>query len=157
MPDGSGGWKFSAPESHNAYVRRIDEKHSGQVKSLIRFVKAWKFFRNVPINSFYLEIRTAQYADSENVILYDADVWKVLSRIFEDGIANISDPRFPRDGFILKGCSTDNQRFDAMSKLGNAVTWAREGFLHRTEGRIASAFKSWQLVYDHRFPTYTPA
>jgi hypothetical protein len=59
MPDGNGGWKFSAPESHNAYVSGIDKKHGGKVKPLIRFVKAWKFKRNVPIRSFYLEVRTA--------------------------------------------------------------------------------------------------
>jgi hypothetical protein len=69
MPDGAGGWKFSAPESHKAYVDTIDRKLNGRVKPLIRFVKAWKFFRNVPIRSFYLEMRVAAYADNESSII----------------------------------------------------------------------------------------
>jgi hypothetical protein len=79
MPDGSGGWKFSAPESHKTYVDFIDGKLSGKVKPLIRFVKAWKFFRNVPIRSFYLKMRVAAYADKEKVIVDDIDVKNVLS------------------------------------------------------------------------------
>lgn len=81
MPDGAGGWKFSAPESHKAYVDSIDRKLNGRVKPLIRLVKAWKFFRNVPIRSFYLEMRGAANADNDSSIIFDLDVKNVLVRL----------------------------------------------------------------------------
>ena len=45
----------ASPDAHNAYVASIDTKFGGKVKPLIRFIKAWKYFRDVPISSFYLE------------------------------------------------------------------------------------------------------
>ena len=59
IADGNGGWMRISPDSHNAYVARVDAALSGRVKPLIRSVKAWKFLRNVPISSFYLEMRVA--------------------------------------------------------------------------------------------------
>ncbi len=154
MPDGNGGWKFSAPESHNAYVNRIDELHGGEVKPLIRFIKAWKFKRNAPIRSFYLEIRTAQYAAAERSIIYDMDVNRVLAMLWADKLAAVPDPRFPRGAFVLSACRTELQRQDALSKLRNATIWASEAVNFRFNGQERAAFQRWDLVYDHDFPAY---
>ena len=56
---------FTAPESHKGYVDWVDEKHSGKVKPLIRFLKAWNFKRNAGIKSFFLELWAAEHADQE--------------------------------------------------------------------------------------------
>ena len=48
IPDCSNGWMRSSPDAHNAYVRGVDEDLSKKVKPLIRFIKAWKYYRNVP-------------------------------------------------------------------------------------------------------------
>jgi hypothetical protein len=53
MADGNGGWLEICPDAHNLYVNAVDKKHSGKVKPLIQFIKAWKFYRSVPISSFY--------------------------------------------------------------------------------------------------------
>ena len=154
MPDGSGGWKFSAPESHNAYVQNIDKTLDDRVRPLIRFIKAWKYIRNVPIKSFYLEIRVAHYASTQKSILYDTDIALFLGQMLNDYIADFPDPRFPNDNFLLKGCANVSDLTDAYSKLSNAAKWALEAAQHNNAGRIASAFRSWQLVYDGQFPPY---
>lgn len=51
IADGLGGWMRVSPDAHNAYVDSVDTKLGGRVKPLIRFVKAWKFFRDVPITT----------------------------------------------------------------------------------------------------------
>lgn len=157
IPDGAGGWKFSAPESHNAYVSNIDKRHGGMVKPLIRFVKAWKFMRNAPIKSFYIEIRTAHYADGETLIDYGIDIARIFHLMLEDGLADYPDPRFPNDGFLLSACNTENQKLDALSKLERAARWASEAFDHRQAGRPRSAFASWDLVFNGEFPPWTPS
>jgi len=55
IADGAGGWMKTSPDAHNAYVRDIDDPLGGKVKPLIRFLKAGKCFKDVPISSFYLD------------------------------------------------------------------------------------------------------
>lgn len=40
ISDDSGGWKFSAPESHEAYVAEVDAAHLGHLKPLTLFTVA---------------------------------------------------------------------------------------------------------------------
>lgn len=61
IADCRGGWMKASPDAHNDYVATINNKLGGKVKPLIRFIKAWKCFRAVPISSFYLELRVAKY------------------------------------------------------------------------------------------------
>lgn len=154
IPDGNNGWMFSAPESHNAYVNSIDEQRQGKLKPLIRIMKAWKFKRNVPIKSFYLEIRTAQHAANENSIIYDIDVSILFKKFLVDGLSDFPDPRFPVDGFVLKACNTELQRQDALSKLANAAEWASDAVEHRRANRTRAAFGRWDLVFNYQFPPY---
>ena len=84
IADGSNGWMQICPDAHNAYVDAVDEKHSGRVKPLIRFIKAWKCYRDVPIKSFYLEMRVAKYADgagSGAVVFLCACVQHILHQV----------------------------------------------------------------------------
>jgi hypothetical protein len=154
MPDELAGWKFSAPESHKAYVDDIDTKLSGKVKPLIRLAKAWKFFRNVPIRSFYLEMRIAALMATEQVILYDIDLKNVLNALWDDQLANVPDPRFPNDAFVLSACSSTSSRTDALSKLGNAATWSQQAMSEKHANRPGAAIGKWNLVYADRFPKY---
>ncbi len=156
MPDGNGGWKFSAPESHNDYVRVVDQKHDGAVKPLVRFAKAWKFLRNVPIKSFYLEIRIADYAYGEGRILYDVDVKQIFQFMLSDALATVVDPRFPNDNQFLLPCNTALQRADAISKLAVAAERASDAVELRREGKIRQAFQKWNLIFNGAFPLYTP-
>lgn len=156
MPDGNGGWMFSAPESHNAYVNRINDRLNGKAKALIRLIKAWKFARGAPVKSFYLEMRTAAYCDSEQAIVYDLDVRSVLGRMLSDGLADFPDPRFPNDGRFLKACNTEAQRLDAFTKLQNAYNWADQAVTYNHLGKTADAFGRWDLVFNYGFPSYNP-
>lgn len=61
-PVSGGGWIDAAPKEHLSYVDECNEKPSkGDAKALGRLIKAWKYYCNVPISSFYLEMRAAQH------------------------------------------------------------------------------------------------
>jgi hypothetical protein len=154
MPDELGGWKFSAPESHKAYVDNIHTRLNGKLKQLVRLVKAWKFYRNVPIRSFYLEMRVAALMAAEPVIVYDIDLKNVLRALWNDQLANVPDPRFPDDGFVLSACSSSSSRTDALSKLGNAAAWSQQAMEENNANRPGAAIGKWNLVYADRFPKY---
>ena len=82
----------ASPGAHNTYVRSIDQDLSHKVKPLIRFIKAWKYFQNVPISSFYLELRVAKYASNESSIVYSIDVKNVFALLDDLDLAPIRDP-----------------------------------------------------------------
>ena len=152
IADCAGGWMRASPDAHNAYVRDVNDRLGGRVKPLIRFVKAWKFFRNVPISSFYLELRVAKYASEEKTIIYDIDVRNVLKLLWDGQLANMQDP-MGVSGYI-PACKSDATRTDALSKLGNAYGRADKARDAARSGNISEAFDWWRLLYNDEFPTY---
>src|SRR5262249_1539654 len=92
IADSANGCSKATQDAHNASAANIDAKLAGLVKPLIRFVKAWKYFREVPISSFYLELRTAQYAANEKSIIYSWDVKRVLCLLRDIELASMQDP-----------------------------------------------------------------
>jgi hypothetical protein len=152
IPDRQGGWMRSSPGAHNAYVDKIDRALAGKVKPLIRFAKAWKYHRHVPIRSFYLELRVAAYATNEKTIVYSIDVRNFLKHLQDIGLARMQDPTGVAGR--VAGFATETQVADAKSKLDTAVT--RAGRARDAEGaeKIADAFYWWDLVFGGQFPAY---
>lgn len=152
IPDCSGGWMHASPDAHNSYVAAISTKLDNKVKPLIRFVKAWKYYRDVPISSFYLELRLAKYAANESSIIYDMDVKAFLCHLRDAALADMQDP-MGISGYI-PACKSSAAKIDALSKLDTAATRAENASESAAKGNIAEAFKWWRLVYDNAFPTY---
>ena len=152
IADCDGGWKRASPDAHNAYVAAVNAKLGGKVKPLIRFIKAWKCYRDVPISSFYLELRVAKYADGETSIIYDIDVKRVLSQLRDCKLADMQDP-VGISGYIA-ATKSDAAYKDALSKLDTAATRAEKAREAATAGKISEAFDWWRLLYNYEFPTY---
>lgn len=152
MADSSGGWMEICPDAHNLYVHAVDKKHSGKVKPLIQFIKAWKYYRSVPISSFYLEMRVAKYADGEAAIIYDIDVERILAMLCDNELAIMQDPT-GMAGYIYP-CKTDGFKQDALSKLKTAANRAEKARSCTLNNDIKEAFGWWRLLYNDKFPNY---
>ncbi|MEW8230330.1 MAG: hypothetical protein AB2745_08405 [Candidatus Thiodiazotropha endolucinida] len=152
IADGGDKWMQVSPDAHNYYVAEIDKKHGGKVKPLIRFIKAWKYYRNVPIKSFYLEMRVAKYADGESSIVYNIDVQRILAMLKDNELAAIQDPMGVA-GYIYP-CNTGALKTDALSKLNTAASRAEKAQDAQYGGDTKAAFDWWRLLYNDIFPTY---
>lgn len=152
IADCTGGWMKSSPDAHNAYVDEVNQKLGGKLKPLIRFIKAWKFYRSVPISSFYLELRVTKYAEGESSIIYSMDVRRILKHLSDIDLAKMQDP-CGISGYISP-CSTDAKLQDAKSKLSTALSRAINARDAEEAGNIENAFYWWRLLYDDHFPTY---
>lgn len=152
IPDRSGGWMRSSPDTHNEYVRKINEERGLKAKPLIRFIKAWKYYKQVPITSFYLEMRVAKYAAGESTIIYDIDVKRALSELWSVQLAAMQDPECV-SGYIYPS-SSDAQPKDALSKLDTARTRADKAREAEAAGKTKEAFDWWNLLFDGKFPSY---
>jgi hypothetical protein len=148
----AGGWQRSSPDAHNAYVATIDGRLSSKVRPLVRFLKAWKYCQQVPISSFYLELRVTAYAATQAAIIYDLDILCFLSRVAADGVALFPDP-LGISGSIAP-CSTVAKLTETQSKLATALSRAKNACDARRRDDIAGAFTWWQLFYNHTFPSY---
>ena len=152
IPDCNGGWMKTSPDAHNAYVRKINEKHSLKVKPLIRFIKAWKYYQAVPISSFYLEMRVAKYCEGESAIIYHLDIEYFLSRLLNANLPSLQDPA-GISGYI-RPCSSQANFDDTLSKLKTAVTRAQNANAAKSKEDIKEAFEWWDKLYAYKFPSY---
>jgi len=152
IANGNGGWMKSSPDAHNAYVSKVDDKLGGKVKPLIRFLKAWKYYKNVPILSFYLELRVAKYAEGETAIVYSIDIKNFLKFLLDNQLPALQDPA-GISGYIYP-CSTDAKKEDALSKLSTALVRAQKAREAEAAEKIKDAFDWWDLLYDNKFPSY---
>lgn len=152
IPDCSDGWMRVGPEAHNAYVKELNVKLEGKVRPLIRFIKAWKFMRSVPISSFYLEMRVAKYCEEQKTILYHYDIPFILRRLLNAELAAMQDP-LGISGYIYP-CKTEVQKQDALSKLRTAVNRAEDALEAAKKPDLWTAFERWRMLYGERFPTY---
>ena len=149
IPAYNGDWINSSPQAHNAYVAKHDYRLGGKLKPLIQLVKAWKFYNNVPILSFYLELRVTKYAEGESSIVYDIDLKHVIKYILKSNLASIIDP-MGISGYVPP-CSSDAKLSEALSKLNSGLTRAEKAVEQR-EKNLDMAFHWWDLFFANEFP-----
>ncbi len=152
IPDGNGKWKKSSPDAHNAYVAYVNKKLGFKVKPLVRFLKAWKYYRNVPISSFYLELQATRYASTEETIVYSIDIKNFLGLLYKNNLSRMVDP-MGISGYISP-CVTTAQYEDIKSKLTSAYARAIKAREAEQNEKIKDAFYWWNLVFDNNFPNY---
>ena len=152
IPNCYGGWMYSSPEAHTAYVRDVDRNLKNKVRPLIRFIKAWKYFRNVPISSFYLELRVTKYAEGESSIIYSIDIKNILKSLYNHELADMRDPKGISG--LISPCTTEVQHKEAMSRLATALNRAEKAREAEAQGNIKNAFYWWNLLFAGKFPSY---
>ncbi len=152
IPDSSGAWMKSSPKANNDYVTKINSDLSLKVKPLIRFIKAWKFYNNVPISSFYLEMRVAKYASQEKSIVYSIDIKSILAHLINIDLSQMTNPTGV--GGYIQACKSEADKQDAISKLKTAYTRAEKARDAESAEKISDAFYWWNLLFNDKFPSY---
>ncbi len=152
IPDNSSGWMRSSPSTHTAYVRGVNDRLNKKLKPLIRFLKAWKYYCNVPVSSFYLELRATKWMESEPSIVYSIDLCSILKKLEACSLASMQDPKGV-SGYVL-GCATDAKRNDALSKLATAKARAERAREAEEAGNTREAFDWWDKLFSGNFPSY---
>ncbi|HWZ65388.1 MAG TPA: nucleotidyltransferase [Patescibacteria group bacterium] len=147
-------WLESTPEAHLAYVNSSDiNVPSGSTKNLTRLVKAWKCYRDVPISSFYLEMRAAAYMRVQKSYIPWLDLYYLLKSLSDSGLVAMNDPT-GNTGRIYP-CSSDAKHADAVSRLSTALTRAEHAKDYLAGGYISLAFDEWDKLFNGKFPAYS--
>ncbi|WP_431826197.1 SMODS domain-containing nucleotidyltransferase [Microbacterium algeriense] len=146
IADPADGWMKSYPKSHNKYVNDVNTKHNGAAKTLARQLKIWKYLRNVPISSCYLEMRAAKHLDGESAYLPFWDLYLALDKMYDANLAAMNDPTGL--GSRFGACSSEAKRLDVLSKLGSAVVRANKAREFESDGMHAQAIEQLKLLFN---------
>lgn len=111
MANPADGWMKTHPKDHNQYVNNINSDHSGAVKKLARQLKVWKYRRNVPISSCYLEMRAAKHMSGESSYAEFWDLHQVLKKMHDAELAAMNDPTGL--GSRFGSCSSESNRVES--------------------------------------------
>ncbi len=151
IPGPSSGWIDTAPKEHLAYVNDCNKAPSrGNAKALARLAKAWKYYCNVPISSFYLEMRAAQHVKAQTIYVPVYDICLLLEKLNNHSLAAMNDPKGATGR--IHACSSDAKRIDALSKLNTAATRARKALDAYSDDKIVGAFYYLDLLFGGMFP-----
>lgn len=152
IPGAASGWMDTAPLEHLHYVNEVNAmpKITGGAKKLARLAKAWKYYNNVPISSFYLEMRAAKWLSTEASFNPIWDMAGLLGHLQEVKLAGMNDPKGAAGRFYA--CSSDAKGVDALSKLDTAVTRARLARDYHINKDPANAFLYFDRLFGEKFP-----
>jgi hypothetical protein len=146
VADPTDGWMSTYPKDHNKYVTNVNGNHDGDVKKLVRQVKVWKYRRNVPVSSCYLEMRTAKHMEGESSYVPLWDLYLTLKKMRDADLAAMNDPTGL--GSRFGACSSETNRLDAMSKLNTAVDRALKAKDYAKDGCESLAIGQLKLLFD---------
>lgn len=152
IPGAASGWMDTAPRAHLDYVNECNSIASvkGGAKKLARLAKAWKYYNNVPISSFYLEMRAAQHMATQTSFIPVWDMWLLLNKLNSHQLAGMNDPKDVAGRFYA--CSSDARKTDALSKLGTATTRAEKALDAYRAGDFGTAFIYLDFLFGGKFP-----
>ncbi len=142
----AGGWMLTHPKDHNKYVTDVNTKHNAAVKKLARQAKVWKYKRNVPVSSCYLEMRTAKHMDGETSYSPLWDLYLTLKKMRDAELAAMNDPTGLSSRF--GACSSEANRLDAKSKLNTAVSRALKAKDYANDGYESLAIEQLKLLFN---------
>lgn len=151
IPDGYGGWLKSSPDAHNKYVREHDKRLNSKLKPLIQLVKSWKYYQNVPIKSFYLELFATRHLSNRRRLDLPSDLCKVLIKLYECELNEFDDPMCIT--LNIPACNTGQQRERSMSKLATAASRAIKATDAAKRNKIELAFDYWNKLFNNKFPS----
>lgn len=153
VPGQETGWMETAPDAHLRYLNEVNNisKIAGGAKKLARLAKAWKYYNEVPVSSFYLEMRAAEYISNEETHIPIWDICGLLQRLDQLGLAQMKDPKTAAGHF--DACSSPARHDEAVSKLRRGANRARKALeaFHRED--MPEVFYYLDLVFGGNFPS----
>ena len=154
IPAAGGGWREAAPKAHLEFVAEMDRKHHGDVREIARLLKAWKYQNSVPISSFYLEMRAAEYGKNNTSIWSLITLSTIVSRLVTTELAAMNDPA----GLVsrISACSSERDRATSLTKLRALQKDLDEGYRAHKAGDRWNFNRALQTIWGTDFPYCDP-
>lgn len=151
IPGPRDEWAQSAPRAHLRFVNKQNDRLGKHVKPLVRLLKQWKVHTEAPVSSFYLEMRTAEYAKEQELILYHDDLVFLMGRLISHELREMNDPT-GLESRISAVSSEDNRRtaLGLLKKAERALAEARD--MKGASGKEEPYWLRMYSVFGHSYP-----
>lgn len=152
IPDGSGDWIATSPESHSKFLRDADEASGGKLKRVVQLLKFWRDCRapTVPILSFHLELLLASHRVCVGVKSYAVCFFDALNLLAQRECCGIRDP-LGISG-LVSATKTEAQRQQALVPLLYSRDHALSARAAESAGDHREACRQWNIVFNGYFP-----
>ena len=144
IPGPGDRWVESAPRPHLRFVNQQNDRLNKRVKPLARLLKQWKAHTGAPVSSFYLEMRAAAYAKTEQVIVYHLDLRYLIDDLITSGLPDMNDPT----GYVsrIHAVSSEENRRTTLRLLREAKHHLDEAY--EIDGRADTKTTYWLAMAD---------
>lgn len=155
IPDGQGNWKNTDPRIDRKRVTICDQRHSGLLTPLIRFMKYWKELKwGDAVSSYMFEQMVLDSTESDPMPLginWKTRVERVLHYLTDAIKAPVIDPKGIQGD--LNDLDTETKKH--LSEIAN-ISWIASytSFKKEREGDINDAIRLWRSVFGDKFPEY---
>lgn len=149
-----GGWAAADPVAYRDWFQRCNnvEGVRGAAQGLSRLARAWKHYGGVPISSFYLELRAAEFMASRTSVLYSYDVREFFRDLHDGALAAVEDPTTLRH--VVEPCASAGDLKRALQETANAASRAERALVRQRQGDTPDSFEQWSQVFSGQFPAY---
>jgi hypothetical protein len=144
IPGPGDEWTESAPLAHLRFVSEQNDRLNKRVKPLVRLLKQWKVHTGAPVSSFYLEMRTAEYAKAQDVIFYHQDLLYLMRSLIRHEVRSMNDPT--RLVARIHAVSSEENRRTTLRLLKDAEAKLDEAYA--LDGTPGQGWRYWSLMTD---------
>lgn len=152
MPDGSGGWMKTSPDSHNRYIGEANARSGGQLRYTVQLVKYWRACRTprTPISSFHLDLLLAAERICEGAKTYSQCLYETFRLLNRRECRGLLDP-LGISGYV-EGVKMGAQREAAHRSVSYAYEHAAKARGAELRNNILEAIRQWDIVFNGNFP-----
>lgn len=145
---GAGRYKVTNPQAEVQYLQEVDLACKGNLRPLIRMLKAWQAYCSVPIKSFHLELVAAEFLLQSPWRLHDYFWFDWITRdffayLYGKASASMLVPGVPES--VLLGNLWQSRALTAWNRAVKACEFDQSN-------QVDAAGEEWQKVFGTDLP-----
>lgn len=149
IPDthSGGSWKETSPKSEMENLTISNKSSNGNTIKLIKMIKAWKYYRNVPIKSLVVELRAVNFLKNWDYYDKSSTYYDWMIRDFLRELLKYVNGSCEIPGIDEKISYEDEWE----SKARSALNRAEKACEFESKEDYISATQEWKKIFGDRF------
>lgn len=152
IPDGSGGWMLTSPESHAKYLDDANQRSGHKLQYTAQLLKFWRtcWADEIPLQSFHVELLLASTDICVGVKSYASCLFEAFDALGRRGCRALQDPVGISGLIPVAGTSAKLERTLAAVIVGREN--AQKAINAERLGSLAQAYTFWDRAFNGCFP-----
>lgn len=150
IPDGKGNWMESAPEIHNAFLKKSNEGSAGKLRKTAQLMKHWRAARQgIRLSSIYLELLLASQKTCVGAKSYAHCLRDAFHLLRQRECRGLHDPLGVAG--TLHAVQTQAQADQLVAAVNYAADHAQRAVEAESRGDWKEALRQWNIVFNGAF------